>query len=631
MLDGVGFAVRPGETLALVGESGSGKSMTALAVMGLLSPAMRVGGSIRLLGREMLGRPAREWRAARGATMSIIFQDPVSALDPVLAIGDQVIEAVRAHPRAAGRLDRRAARAEALALLARVRLPDPDARFGAYPHQLSGGMCQRVMIAMALAGRPRLLIADEPTTALDVTVQSQILELLMRLQEEEAMAMLLITHDLGLVARYADRVAVLYSGRIVEEASAERLFHGPRHPYTVNLLGAAPRLTEVAGPRGRFQEIPGQVPQPGAWPPGCGFAPRCSRAEAVCAAGPPAAARLGASPCLRAGARCMTLLSARGVTVRFDGFTAVDGVDLDIEPGQTVALVGESGSGKSTLARAIIGLVPMEGRLTLDGRPLLGQAPRPDPAQRRVIQMIFQNPAAALNPRLTVGRLVEEPLLMLSGMRRAARQERVQALLAQVGLPAQMAGRQPHLLSGGQKQRVCIARALAAGPRLLIADEAVSALDVSVQGQILNLLADLQAALGTAYLFISHDLSVVQHVADRILVMYAGRVVEDAAPDAFWRGPLHPYARALLAAAPIADPAIARARRSIAATVDAPPATVGCAYRGRCPLATARCSAERPALRAVAGTHRAACHHAELAWPQLVTAENDMAANDKCI
>ena len=305
----------------------------------------------------------------------------------------------------------------------------------------------------------------------------------------------------------------------------------------------------------------------------------------------------------------MTLLSARAVTVRFHGLTAVDDIDLDIEPGQTVALVGESGSGKSTLARALIGLVPMQGALTLDGHPLRGMAPRPDPAQRRVIQMIFQNPAAALNPRLTIGRIIEEPLIMQGGLPRITRRARVHALLAQVGLPPELAARQPHLLSGGQKQRVCIARALAASPRLLIADEAVSALDVSVQGQILNLLVDLQQQLGTAYLFISHDLSVVQHIADRILVMYAGRIVEDASPASFWRAPLHPYAGALLASAPIADPTTARARRNAAVTSDAPPAAGGCAYRARCPLATDRCTTERPLLRRIQGASRAACHH----------------------
>ena len=314
------------------------------------------------------------------------------------------------------------------------------------------------------------------------------------------------------------------------------------------------------------------------------------------------------------------LLQARGVAVRFGGFTAVDGVDLDIAAGQTVALVGESGSGKSTLARAIVGLVPLAaGTLTLEGRPLVGQAPRADPSQRRVIQMVFQNPAAALNPRLSIGRLIEEPLLMAGGMRRAVRRARVLSLLDQVGLPAASAAQLPHLLSGGQRQRVCIARALAASPRLVIADEAVSALDVSVQGQILNLLSDLQRELGTAYLFISHDLSVVQHVADRILVMYAGRVVEDAAPEAFWRGPLHPYARALLAAAPLADPGLVRPRPDTLA-VDAPPATTGCAYRGRCPHATAACAAERPALRAFdARDQRAACIHLDTIHGRLPT------------
>jgi oligopeptide/dipeptide ABC transporter ATP-binding protein len=298
--------------------------------------------------------------------------------------------------------------------------------------------------------------------------------------------------------------------------------------------------------------------------------------------------------------------------VRFGGFTAVNGVDLAVAAGQTVAVVGESGSGKSSLARAIVGLVPLAaGSLTLEGRPLLGAAPRPDPAQRRAIQMVFQNPAAALNPRLSIGRIIEEPMIVLGGIPRAARRARVAELLDQVRLPRATAARPPHLLSGGQRQRVCIARALAAGPRLLIADEAVSALDVSVQGQILNLLDDLRHDLGLAYLFISHDLSVVQHVADRIVVMYAGRVVEDALPDAFWRGPLHPYARVLLAAAPVADPALARARRGEAVTRDASPAATGCAYRGRCGLATEICAAERPVLRVIDSSgRRAACHHA---------------------
>ena len=328
----------------------------------------------------------------------------------------------------------------------------------------------------------------------------------------------------------------------------------------------------------------------------------------------------------------MTLLSARGLTVRFGGFTAVDGVDLDIEAGRTVALVGESGSGKSTVARALLGLLPLSsGTITFDGRALLGQAPRPDPAQRRAIQMVFQNPAAALNPRLTVARIIEEPLLMAGGMGRAARRVRVAALLDQVGVPRQAASRQPHLLSGGQRQRVCIARALAAEPRLVVADEAVSALDVSVQGQILNLFARIQQELGTAYLFISHDLSVVQHVADRVLVMYAGQIVEDARPEAFWRRPLHPYARALLAAAPVADPAVMRARRREGVTLDAPPAQEGCAYRDRCPLATQRCIAERPVLRAIDDGRRVACHHADALDRPGNAAVISMAQDDICI
>ena len=328
----------------------------------------------------------------------------------------------------------------------------------------------------------------------------------------------------------------------------------------------------------------------------------------------------------------MTLLRARGLTVRFGHATVVDGVDLDIDAGRTVALVGESGSGKSTLARALLGLVPLSaGTITFDGRPLLGQAPRPDPAQRRLIQMVFQNPAAALNPRLTVSRIVEEPLLMAGGMGRTARRARVAALLDQVGVPRQAAGRQPHLLSGGQRQRICIARALAAEPRLVVADEAVSALDVSVQGQILNLFINIQQALGTAYLFISHDLSVVQHVADHILVMYAGRIVEDARPEGFWRRPLHPYAQALLTAAPVADPAIMRNRRRESIMLDAPPAKEGCAYRDRCRLTTERCIAERPMLREIDDGRRVACHHAEVAERADNAAVIDMAQNDICI
>ena len=522
---GVSFAIERGETLALVGESGSGKSVSALAVMGLLPPRARVGaGALRLGGEDLtrLGEPAL--RRLRGARMGMIFQEPMTSLTPVLTIGRQMTEGLRVHRG----LSASAARERAVGMLDRAGIPDPASRLGQYPHEFSGGMRQRVMIAMTMALEPELLIADEPTTALDVTVQAQILDLMRELTREAGTSLLLITHDMGVVAEMADRVAVMRHGEIVETGGAGEVFARPRHAYTRALLDAVPRLDA------RTRPAPPAPPQP------------VLEFEEV-----------GRS------------FAGRGFLRRGGAVRALDGVSLAVMPGETLALVGESGSGKSTLGRIGTRLdTEHSGRVRVEGEDITALAGVRLRRLRARVQMIFQDPFASLDPRFTTFRTLAEPLVIHQGLRGADLRARAASLLDRVGLPGDALDRLPHEFSGGQRQRIAIARALAAEPRVIVADEPTSALDVSVQAQVLALLEELQAGSGLAYLFITHDLAVVRRIAHRVAVMRAGRIVELGGVARVLDEAAHPYTRALLAAAPEPDPS--RRREAHPAPPEAP-------------------------------------------------------------
>ena len=516
LVHGLSFALARGETLAIAGESGSGKSITALAVMGLLPPAVRVSaGRVMFGGADLTSLPEARLRALRGDRISMIFQDPMSSLNPVMTVGAQLTEAIRAH----APVSRSAARVRALEALTAVRLSQPERRLTQYPHELSGGMRQRLMIAMALALRPQVLIADEPTTALDVTVQREVLDLLRDLQRDLGTAIILITHDMGVVAEMADRVIVMQGGRMVEEARTADVFAAPRMAYTRALLAAVPRLGTGA-PRAAVTTEP------------------VARLQDV-------VVRFG----LRGGV--------------FGHVThhvhAVDHVSLDIRRGETFSLVGESGCGKSTIAKALVGLVPHQGRIEVAGQ-VLGALNRDQLlALRRRVQIVFQDPMASLNPRLRVGDLIAEPLVIHGIGTPADHRARAADLMQRVGLSDSHLSRYPHEFSGGQRQRICIARALALQPDLIIADESVSALDVSVQARVLDLLAALQKEFGVAYLFISHDMAVVENISDRVAVMYLGQIVETGSRDQIFLNPQHPYTRRLIDAVPVPDPGHRRA------------------------------------------------------------------------
>ncbi len=820
--DGVSYDVDAGETLGVVGETGSGKSVTVLAALGLLSAGnvRRVAGEALLDGIDLLELPENELRRVLGRDVAMIFQDPMSALNPVQRVGDQIAETLRVHDRS---LSARAARGRVVELLDLVGVPNPAGRYAEYPHQFSGGMCQRAVIAMAIANEPRVLIADEPTTALDVSVQAQILDVLRVAAAETGAATVLITHDLGVVAEVADRVCVMYAGRVVETGTVHDVFVQPQHPYTAALLTSLPRLD---GATRRLVSIPGQPPDPIRLPRGCAFQPRCpvGSERAVCATERPPLATAGpglsachfpteAAPLLRAAgsasgsagtdaeragaerggatahgggtenprsgetdaahgggqdtgpettgsaqttaggpepghdgahdgagvsaedtglgttgiahaavegiaagqaadgdardrgaagtdpvgerateteaaavealavepavgesavqlplteadvaepaieephagapvttspteperppepdsparAPVLDVREARkgfpirtGVFARARGWVhAVDGVSFAIRPGRTLGLVGESGCGKSTLARMVLRLIDASGgSIAVEGGDLAAAGRSELRAIRRRVQMVYQDPFASLNPRLSVGDNVAEPLRLAGGYTRAQRRARVLDLFARVGLLPGHVDRFPAEFSGGQRQRVAIARALALQPRLLILDEPVSALDVSVQAQVLNLLADLQAESGMAYLFVSHDLSVVRQVADEVAVMYLGKIVESGPVDRIYGGSRHPYTQLLLASVPIPDPVGRESRQRAPLGGDVPsPADPpsGCRFRTRCPMAEARCAAEEPEPRLVDGVSTA-CHHAERVTPAALSA-----------
>jgi peptide/nickel transport system ATP-binding protein len=541
---GLSFDIAQGETLALVGESGCGKSATALSLMRLVPTPGRVSGSLRFDGRDLLDLPAREMRAVRGQQISMIFQEPMTSLNPVLSIGTQIVETLRQHEP----LSKAAAWKRAIELLELVRIPEPQRRVFDFPHELSGGQRQRVMIAMAVACRPRLLIADEPTTALDVTIQARILDLLDGLRRELSMSLLLITHDLGIVAKHADRVAVMLAGEKIEEAPVAQLFTQPQHAYTRGLLGASLNLADDLHYRGwKLPEIRHGIGDDGR--PSFAVVPRSARTGQYVAQtdARATAAALHDTPLLALHDVRIDYAHRHGKTT----LRAVDGVSLQIARGETVGLVGESGCGKSSLSKAILRLVPTAGgEIRLRGTDLVPLRERDLRPLRRHVQMVFQDPYASLNPRRTVAEILNTVLVVDGVSNATQRRTRIAAILDRVGLPGSALGRYPHEFSGGQRQRIGIARALVVQPDLLICDEPVSALDVSIQAQILNLLVELKQDLGLAYLFISHDLAVVRYIADRVHVMQAGRIVESGHHREIWRAPLHEYTRTLLDAIP---------------------------------------------------------------------------------
>jgi peptide/nickel transport system ATP-binding protein len=652
----VSLSIEPGETLGLVGESGCGKSMTGLSIMGLLPPGGHiVGGSIRLGDRELAGLPDAELRKLRGNEIAMIFQDPLTSLDPTKTIGYQIAEPVRLH-RAVSRAEALERAAEVLGL---VGLPKPTQRLGDYPHQLSGGLRQRVMIAMALSCEPKLLIADEPTTALDVSIQAQTLKLLDDLKSRLGMAMLLITHDMGVIAGHADRVNVMYAGRIVETAETRNLFRSMHHPYTQALIASIPRLSQDAS-RPLFN-IPGLPPDLSRPPAGCRFAARCSRAADKCRSheptltgetgehlfacwhpvdgpigtgggngsktavtvseqrpAPEAATRPGPVPPGSVLLEARNLVRQYPVTAgailqrKSGAVHAVSDVSFTVTAGETFGLVGESGCGKTTIAKMIVSLErPNSGSVLFAGRDISALSGGELRRNRKNLQLMFQDPYSSLDPRMRVGAIIREPLAIQKIGSRDEQHKRVYELLDEVGLPRNAVERYPHEFSGGQRQRIGLARALTLNPRVIVADEPVSALDVSIRAQVLNLMKRLQADHGLTYVVISHDLAVVKYMATRIGVMYLGKLVELGSGDDIYQRAAHPYTADLIATIPVPEPEVGRVRRS-AGIAGGPPSPInppsGCRFRTRCPLAQEICSVQEPALRSFGPGHIAACH-----------------------
>ena len=646
---GVDFDLMPGKTLGIVGESGSGKSVTSLAIMGLLPPTAEVSGSVRLKGRELLGLSDKDMCQYRGNDLAMVFQDPLSSLTPVFTVGTQIIEALTIHHPT---MSRKAKEARAVELLAMVGIPSPKERLKAFPHEFSGGMRQRVMIAIAIANNPRVLIADEPTTALDVTIQAQVLEVLHTAQEETGAAVVMITHDLGVVAGMADDIMVMYAGKPVETGAVDDIYYNPRMPYTLGLLGAVPRVD--AAEKTSLVPIAGMPPNLLHPPTGCSFAPRCPLVSDACLEGEPALAPVDGqghrAACIKSEAlggdvdvhdvfaappvpvsRFDAIPRAERTTVlelkdvrkhfplnrgalikrRIGTVKAVDGLSFDVREGECFSIVGESGSGKTTTLLEIMEFHPDQ-----DGEVVIGGLSNKQAADaktkgkmRRELQMVFQDPTGALDPRFTVYEVLAEPL-QNAGMDRAAIRKRIMELMKLVGLQPDHVNRFPNQFSGGQRQRIGIARALAVNPKLVVLDEPVSALDVSVQAGVINLLDHLRAELGLSYLLVAHDLSVVRHISNRVAVMYLGKIVEIGAVDRVFDNPRHPYTRALLSAIPVPDPQLERTRERIILQGDLPSplqAPKGCNFATRCPVFAAlpaakqeKCLTLEPPLEAAA-------------------------------
>ena len=650
----ISLRIEAGETLGVVGESGCGKSMTGLSIMGLLPPGGAiVNGSIKLDGRELVGLPKEDLQHIRGNDIAMIFQDPLTSLDPTKTIGYQVAEPVRLH-RDVSNTEAMDRAAEVLGL---VGLPRPRERLEDYPHQLSGGLRQRVMIAMALSCEPRLLIADEPTTALDVTIQAQILALLDELKERLGMAMLLITHDMGVIAGHADRINVMYAGRMVENTETGLLFKHMHHPYTQALLASIPRLSQDNTQR--LLSIPGIPPDLSDPPTGCRFAARCSRATDKCRTDEPpltgetadhlfscwhpvdgplalnaepvrpatatiAVAEREAEADVDAAANGAPLLEVRNLVKEFPvtsgailqrkvgSVKAVSDVSFTVHAGQTFGLVGESGCGKTTIGRLVVALEkPTSGAVNLRGENVSEMGARELRQKRRDLQLMFQDPYSSLDPRMRVGAIIKEPLSIQHIGSRQQQQDRVHELLAEVGLPRNAVERYPHEFSGGQRQRIGLARALTLNPGVIVADEPVSALDVSIRAQVLNLMKRLQADHGLTLIVISHDLAVVKYMADRIGVMYLGKLVESGSGEDIYQRAAHPYTAGLIATIPVPEPEEARATAKVGIKGELPSPInppSGCRFRTRCPFAQELCAEEEPQLRSFGPGHVAACH-----------------------